>query len=151
MIDAAPSARNDQRKPSTEKKQEGKRGQNETPPLEWAVAGVGLVLVVGALALMLYNAIWKEPSPPEITVRIISIVQVQNGFLAQFETTNEGGTTAEGVVVGAELKRGSEHVESSHTTVDYLPPNSKKRGGLFFTRDPRQFDFQARAFGYQEP
>jgi hypothetical protein len=25
------------------------------------------------------------------------------------------------------------------------------RGGLFFTHDPRQFDFQMRALGYEEP
>ena len=35
--------------------------------------------------------------------------------------------------------------------LDYLPPHSKRRGGLFFTRDPRQFELQARAFGYEEP
>lgn len=126
-------------------------GDSETPPLEWAIACVGLVLVVTALGLLVYKAIWGEASPPQITVRVISIVPMQNGYLVQFDAINHGGSTAEGVVIGGELRRGAEQVESSHTTVDYLPSNSKKSGGLFFVQDPRQFDFQARALGYEEP
>ena len=44
--------------------------------------GVGLVVVTGALGLLLYKAIWREVSPPEVTVRVISVVPVQNGILS---------------------------------------------------------------------
>jgi uncharacterized protein (TIGR02588 family) len=145
---AARSAPNDQREPDTGNP---KDGESDTPPLEWAIACVGLMLVVTSVGFLLYKAIWKEASPPQITVRVISIVPVQNGYLVQFETMNSGGSTAEGVVIGGELRRGAERVESSQTTVDYLPSNSKKAGGLFFTQDPRQFDFHARALGYEDP
>jgi uncharacterized protein (TIGR02588 family) len=36
-------------------------------------------------------------------------------------------------------------------TLDYSPPGSEKQAGLFFTRDPRQFQLQVRALGYVEP
>jgi uncharacterized protein (TIGR02588 family) len=147
LMDAGRSARNDHREPEDN----GKAGESETPPLEWAIACVGLVLVVAALGLLLYKAIWGEASPPQIAVRVTSIVPVQNGYLVKFEAINHGGSTAEGVVIGGELRRGTEQIESSHTTVDYLPSNSKKSGGLFFVQDPRQFEFQARAFGYEDP
>jgi uncharacterized protein (TIGR02588 family) len=146
-IGAAPPAQNDH-KPDTV---DPKSDESETPPLEWAIACLGLMFVVAAVGLLLYKAIWREASPPQVTVRVISIVPVQNGFLVQFETRNQGGSTAEGVVIGGELKRGAEQVEASHTTVEYLPPNSTKSGGLFFTHDPRQFELEARAFGYEEP
>jgi uncharacterized protein (TIGR02588 family) len=110
-----------------------------------------LVLVAGALGLLLYKAIWREVSPPEVIVRVISVVPMQNGYLVRFHAVNEGGSTAEGVVIEGELGRGTERAETSHTTLDYLPARSEKRGGLFFTHDPRQFDFQMRAFGYEEP
>lgn len=151
-MDAARSVRNDHREPDTgNTKGNGKAGDSETPPLEWAIACVGVVLVAAALGLLLYKAIWGEASPPQITVRVTSIVPMQNGYLVQFEAINHGGSSAEGVVIGGELRRGTEQVESSQTTVDYLPSNSKKSGGLFFIQDPRQFEFQGRAFGYEEP
>jgi uncharacterized protein (TIGR02588 family) len=64
---------------------------------------------------------------------------------------NEGGQTAEGVDIEGELRTGIEPVERSRTTIDYLPPRSEKKAGLFFTRDPRQFDLQVRSLGYEEP
>jgi len=115
------------------------------------IACIGLVLVGGVLGLLIYKAIWREKGPPQITVRVISILPVQNGYLVQFHAVNHGGSTAEGVVVGGELRRDAETVESSHTTLDYLPANSERGGGLFFTHDPRQFELQMRAFGYEEP
>lgn len=129
----------------------GNDSQSETPLLEWVIACIGLLLVAGVLGLLLYKAIWGEKSPPQIAVRVISIVPVQNGYLVQFRAVNQGGSTAEGVVIGGELTRSAETVESSHTTLDYLPANSERGGGLFFTHDPRQFDLQMRAFGYEEP
>jgi uncharacterized protein (TIGR02588 family) len=81
----------------------------------------------------------------------VSIVPAQNGYLVQFHAVNQGGSTAAGVVIGGELRRDAETIESSHTTLNYLPANSERGGGLFFTHDPRQFDLQMRALGYEEP
>lgn len=128
-----------------------KGDENDTPLLEWVIACIGLLLVAGVLGLLLYKAIWGETSPPQITISVISIVPVQNGYLVQFQAVNQGGSTAEGVVVGGELRRDAKTAEASQTTLDYLPANSKKGGGLFFTHDPRQFDIQIRALGYEEP
>jgi len=148
----AQRGQNDEQDPDTEHREEtGTGGETETPLVEWVIACIGLVLVAGVLGLLLYKAIWREKSPPQIEVRVISIMPVQNGYLVQFHAVNHGGSTAEGVVVGGELRRDAATVESSHTTLDYLPANSERGGGLFFTHDPRQFDFQMRAFGYEEP
>jgi uncharacterized protein (TIGR02588 family) len=120
--------------------------------LEWVSAGVGFVLVAAALGLLIYKAIWRDVSPPEVTVRVISVVPMKNGFLVQFNAVNQGGSTAEGVVIEGQLRRGPDTtVETSHTTLQYLPSHSELKGGLFFTHDPRQFDLQLRALGYEEP
>lgn len=77
---------------------------------------------------------------------------MQSGYLVQFNAFNEGGSTAEGVVIEGKLRRGPDPaVETSHTTLDYLPSHSELKGGLFFTQDPRQFDLQLRALGYEVP
>ena len=86
-----------------------------------------------------------------VKLSVDSVVQTRNGYLAKIVAVNEGGMTAAGVVIEGELRRGTESVERSWTTIDYLPPRSEQRGGLFFTRDPRQFELQVRPFGYVEP
>ena len=64
---------------------------------------------------------------------------------------NEGGSTAEGVVVEGELRNGTELIEQSRIEIEFLPPHSRKRAGLFFSRDPKQFELRLRPHGYEEP
>ena len=151
MTTGAQFAQADDDDPNTNAK-ETRKEDSEIPVLEWVAASVGFVLVAAALGLLLYKAVWRDVSPPDVTVRVISIVPMQNGYLVQFTAVNQGGSTAEGVIIEGQLRRGTGSVvETSHTTLDYLPSHSELRGGLFFTQDPRQFDFQVRALGYEVP
>ena len=128
------------------------RNKHKQPSVwEWAVAFIGLVLVVGAIGFMLYKAIWVKDSSPEVEVQIESVEQVNNGYLVKFRALNRGGTTAAGLIIEAELKRGAEKIETNQTTIDFLPSNSFRNGGFFFTNDPQQNDLQIRAVGYQQP
>ena len=133
---------------STSQKQQEK---DFIPIWEWIVAAVGLVLVAGVIGFLLYEAFSGERLPPDVKLSVESVVQTRNGFLVRITAVNEGGMTAEGVIIEGELRSGSEVLERSRTTIDYLPPGSEKRGGLFFTRDPRRFDLQVRPLGYEEP
>ena len=133
---------------STSQKQQEK---DFIPIWEWIVAAVGLVLVAGVIGFLLYEAFSGERLPPDVKLSVKSVVQTRNGFLVRITAVNEGGMTAEGVIIEGELRSGSEVLERSRTTIDYLPPGSEKRGGLFFTRDPRRFELQVRPLGYEEP
>jgi len=133
---------------STSQKQQEK---DAIPIWEWIVAGVGLVLVASVISFLIYEAFTGKRLPPDVKLSVDSVVEIRNGFLVRITAVNEGGMTAEGVIVEAELRSGTEPVERSRTTIDYLPPRSEKRAGLFFTRDPRQLDLQVRSLGYEEP
>lgn len=133
---------------STSQKQQEK---DAIPIWEWIVAGVGLVLVAGVIGFLVYEAFTGKRLPPDVKLSVDSVVEIRNGFLVRITAVNEGGMTAEGVIVEAELRSGTEPVERSRTTIDYLPPRSEKKAGLFFTRDPRQLDLQVRSLGYEEP
>ena len=133
---------------STSQKQQEK---DAIPIWERIVAGVGLVLVAGVVGFLIYEAFTGKRLPPDVKLSVDSVVEIRNGFLVRITAVNEGGMTAEGVIVEAELRSGTEPVERSRTTIDYLPPRSEKRAGLFFTRDPRQLDLQVRSLGYEEP
>ena len=125
--------------------------ENAIPIWEWIVAAIGFVLVASVIGFLLYEALGGNRLPPDVKLSVDSVVQTRNGYLARIIAVNEGGTTAAGVVIEGELRKGAEAIERSWTTIDYLPPRSEQRGGLFFTRDPQQFELQLRPFGYVEP
>jgi uncharacterized protein (TIGR02588 family) len=124
---------------------------SEIPFLEWLVGGIGLILIASVIAVLIYRAVSVSDSPPDLVLEVISVQRNRSGYLVTTRVRNNGGSTAEGVVIEGAIKDGLQILERSHTTLDYAPPRSEKRVGLFFTRDPRRFDFQLRALGYEEP
>jgi uncharacterized protein (TIGR02588 family) len=123
----------------------------DAPLWMWGIAFLGLALVLGSIAFLLYEAATGDSSPPDVTVRVDSILLTRNGFLVKFRAINEGGSTAEGLTVEGELRNGTESVEVSNTTIEYVPSHSEREGGLFFTVDPRRYELQLRAKGYEKP
>jgi uncharacterized protein (TIGR02588 family) len=127
------------------------RTTNDIPALEWFIGAVGFVVVAGVILFLFHHAITARQSPPEVEVRVMSVARTQNGYLVTVKALNRGGSTAAKVVLEALLRKESAVLERSHTMLDYSPPGSERQAGLFFTRDPRQFELQVRALGYVEP
>jgi uncharacterized protein (TIGR02588 family) len=136
---------------SSEGSKQGAKTGFDIPLLEWIVALVGLILVSGSIGFLVYQAITRNASPPDIILNISSITTISNGYLVKFQAINKGESTAKGLIVEGQLKDGNEEIETSETTLDYLPSHSKREGGLFFTKDPRQFELRLRALGYEQP
>jgi uncharacterized protein (TIGR02588 family) len=123
----------------------------DAPLWMWGIAFIGLALVLGSIVFMLYEAAAGDSSPPDVMVRVDSILTTRNGFLVTFQAVNEGGSTAEGLTVEGELRSGTDSLEMSNTTIEYVPSHSEREGGLFFTLDPRRYELQLRAKGYEKP
>ncbi|HWO42423.1 MAG TPA: hypothetical protein VNO43_11530 [Candidatus Eisenbacteria bacterium] len=121
------------------------------PTLEWVIGAVGFLLVASVIGFLVYQALTGDRQPPDVQLNIESIVQTTNGYMVHVKAVNHGGSTAEGVVVAGRLLEGAVPLERSETTVDYLPPRSEKKIGLFFTRDPRNLRLELRALGYEAP
>ena len=119
-----------------------------TPVWEWIIAAVGLILVVVAIGTTVYRAMTEESTPPKLEVVIDSISPNGDGYLVRFTVKNTGNQTAAAVAVEGKLKDES---ETGTATLTYVPSNSERRGGLFFTKNPQQFDLQIRVTGYEEP
>ena len=136
-----------QARSASQKQQE----KDAIPIWEWIVAGIGLVLVAGVIGLLIYESFTGSRLPPDVKLSVDSVVQTGNGFLVRVTAVNQGGITAEGVIIEGELRGGAQQAEQSRTTIDYLPPRSEKKAGLFFTRDPRQLELHVRPLGYEEP
>ncbi len=132
-------------------KKENQERQKETPVWEWIIAAVGLILVVAALGTTLYRAVTEESTPPILEISVKAIVPTSNGYLVEFRVKNTGNQTAAALTIEGELKRGAESVETSTASLAYAPANSQREGGLFFTKNPNEFELNIRALGYEKP
>jgi uncharacterized protein (TIGR02588 family) len=121
------------------------------PTLEWIVGGIGFVIIAGVLGFLLYAGINNNNPLPDVKLSIDAVARLRNGYLVQFTAINEGGLTAQGVTVEGELRSGADVVERSETVIEFLPSGSKSRAGIFFSKDPRQFELKLRPLGYEEP
>lgn len=119
--------------------------------MEWAVAVASALVVLAAIGFLVYGAVTGAGTPPEIRVRVERIVPQPHGFVVEFRARNTGGTTAAGVPIRGRLLGAEGEVESAETTIDYVPPESERRGGLFFQNDPRRYRVEIRAEGYDVP
>jgi uncharacterized protein (TIGR02588 family) len=121
------------------------------PPWEWDVAFLALVLVLAAFGFIAYQAAAGDDSPPAVSVQVDTILPLDSGYLVQLRAVNQGGSTAAQVAVEGVLAGENGRMEMGETIIDYVPSHSYRKGGLFFSQDPRKYPLQLRAKGYTEP
>jgi uncharacterized protein (TIGR02588 family) len=127
------------------------KGAPTTSVSEWIVASVSAAMVLGMLAFLVYDGLRSPRTPAAITVETDSIQAAGPGYLVLFRARNGGRTTAAHVVVEGVLETGSGQVETSETTLDYVPAEGEQRGGLYFRQDPRRYTLRLRSHGFREP
>lgn len=120
------------------------------PALEWIAAGLGLVLSCGTIGFVLWEAT-QPVTPPSITLQAAGVERTAGGWLVEVEARNASLSTAAAVEVEGVLSRDGADVETSSMTLDYLPGQGKRTGGLLFENDPRTNELKLRTKGYIEP
>lgn len=120
------------------------------PLLEWVTGAIGALIFCALLAVMIATGLSGADGPPSVRVTIERVQQVESGYVVEFIARNDGEGTAAAVDIVGELSTG-EQAEERRAHVDYLPPHSERRGGVFFETDPRQGEFTLRAEGYNDP
>jgi uncharacterized protein (TIGR02588 family) len=121
------------------------------PLLEWVIAAMGALLVAAAIAYLVHQALWRDETPPEVRLAVERVLPLQGGYVVEFRATNRGAQAAQELVVEGKLAGPGGVAETAEATFDYLPPNSYREGGLFFTGDPRRGELHLRAKGYARP
>ncbi len=138
-------------RPPTAGRARPEQGPHRPPVLEWVVAALGVLLVCGAIAYLLFHALARDGAPPEVRLVAERVVELPESWLVQFQAFNAGQEPAARVEIEGTLDAPSGPIETSEATFDHLPPRSGRKGGLFFSRDPRAFELRLRAKGYAEP
>ena len=133
--------------------QTGERQQeNGTPLLEWIAAGAGLMLTLGVLGSIGWEALQGGgEAAPAIEVTVERVMPVAAGYVVEVRATNRSPATAAAVQIEGELDKGGAEPVTSSATIDYVPGESDRRAGLFFTDDPRAYPLEVRALGYAKP
>lgn len=131
--------------------EENQNKKQDTPILEWITAIIGLILVIGAIGFVLYNAFNTKNLPPDLIVVKENIKQVKTGYLVEFKVKNAGNQTASSVVIEGSLVQNGKPIETDEITLDYVPSDSERKGGLYFSKNPDAFELELRAKGYEEP
>jgi uncharacterized protein (TIGR02588 family) len=119
--------------------------------LEWIVAAIGVLLVGGAIAYLVYHSMTRGQTPPDIRAVAERVLELDHGYVVQFRVRNEGGSAAAQVTIEGELVGADGTTERAEAVLDYLPPRSDRTGGLLFRSDPRQGELRLRATGYAKP
>ena len=125
----------------------------ETPLWELLAGVVGLLLVLGVLGVLLYEAS-RPQTAASIVTEVLSIAQQPSGYVVTFEAANEGRTTAASVLLQGELydpATSDEPVETAEVTFDYIPDRSARTGAFVFEHDPRQRELRILVKGFMDP
>ena len=132
-------------RPSTSKLSE------RTPALEWIAAGIGLVLTVGVIGYLGYQALNPSEGPPQVVARARPAIHTPAGYVVEVLARNEGHTTAAAVEIEGALFAGDRQIESAAITFDYLPAGGERTGGLIFRNDPSLHELSVAAKGHIDP
>jgi uncharacterized protein (TIGR02588 family) len=124
----------------------------QIPALEWIAAGIGLAMTLGMFGVIGWGALkGNGERPPAVEAIVEHITPVAAGYVVEVALRNHSPSTAAAVEIEGELKNDGTSVETSNATVDYVPGESVRRAGIFFTKDPARHELEVRALGYAEP
>jgi uncharacterized protein (TIGR02588 family) len=121
------------------------------PALEWAASSLGLLILIALVAILSWDALQRSSTLPAVVIEKGRIMESSHGYTVEYIARNATGATAADVQVEGVLGRDGEVVETARSRIDYVPGSSVRRGGLFFTRNPREHELTLRALGYAEP
>ena len=120
--------------------------KQKPPLLEWVASAVGLLLILGVMAVIARDAFnGSADMAPNIQVFVRDQQQIGQRWLVRFEAQNMSPVTAAQVTIEGTSQDG----EISTAVIDYIPGRSIRGGGLIFSRDPN--GARLRPLGYQDP
>ncbi len=120
-------------------------------PFEWVVAAISTLLLLGMIGVLLYEAIFHDDLGPAIQITVEQVVPVPPGFRVDFVAENSGDATAAGVLVEGTVTLPDGTKAAGEATLDYVPAQSARRGGIFLTEDPREHPFELLPRGFTQP
>lgn len=130
----------------------GRHTEHDQPHwIEWVAGMLSLVLILGIIGWVGYEAVTRTDEPPALSVTLIGTESGPSGHRVTFEVENGSTATAAAVVLHGEITDNGEIVEEAEVTFDYVPSQSKAGGALMFQTDPTGKQITIRPVGFTDP
>jgi len=103
----------------------------DIPPLEWAIAAFGALLVLATLVYFGIDAI-NDDRPPDMVVQLVRTRPASQGWIAEIRVMNRGDATAARVQVSGRSADGEERM----VEFALVPGHSRRSASMLFTNRP---------------
>lgn len=131
--------------------QQGKSKEGQ-PALAYVAGAIGLILTLGLMGFIGREAlVHPGDHPPVVQVQAKKVDEVAGGYVVEFEARNLTQSTASAVEVEATLEIPGSSSVNSKVTLDYVPGNSVRKGGVYLPSNPADGKLTLRATGYSDP
>ena len=126
------------RRHAQEAEQQESRGRSGQSAAEWITLTLGAVLILVLVGLVTYLYVSGDNRPPviEATPFAREIRHEEGAYYLPIEVTNQGGRTAEDVVIQTDLSTGEGASEVAEFTIDFLSGGETVEGTVVFVSDP---------------
>ena len=127
------------------------RKQNDVPAIEWVTSGIGLLIVLGTLTFIGYEALRGDSGRAALEVAVETTHKEPSRFSVVVVVRNTSRRAAAEVVVEgvARSKNGGE--QRSEMRLDYVPGLSQRRVTLVFDGQPPEGGVAVRIVGHTTP
>ncbi len=135
-----------------QKKDKTGQGQDQKNWLEWLVFSVSLLMLLTIVGYLVYQAVQYKPEAPEIYAEAVADPSELAPNRYKVTVSNQGGTTAEEVIVEFKLYKAGEELEASELQIAFAPKESQREGWVIFSNNPADADsVVARVVSYKKP
>ena len=122
-----------------------------TPVLEWILGLCGSALLIAGLGYLVLQELHQQDTVGAVLIQTNRVGELDEGYVVQFTAHNTGSQTLAGVQISARVYDGTTELESVRASIDHLPGESRRGGGIYLQHDPRRYRLELRAEGFQEP
>jgi uncharacterized protein (TIGR02588 family) len=119
--------------------------------VEWIAGALGGLMVIGAIAYLLYAEASGDATAPQVEFTVHKTEQQADGYVVEFEAKNTSSFSAAKFKIKGELRSGDQVIETAETELDYLPAYSSRAAGLYFQHDPSQSTLSIAPVAYSDP
>lgn len=102
------------------------------PAVEWIVGALSCVMVVTLIAFLLYQALFHDGRPPDLSIVIEAVEQTGSGTVVRVAVANAGDEAAAGVRVYAARTDAPDHQMRNEIEFDYVAGHAVRRGAFVF-------------------
>ena len=127
------------------------RNADDVPTLEWMTGGLALLIVVGTLAFIGFEAFLGGDDGPDLRVEIDAITQGNGGHSVGVLVRNVGRQAAAGVIVEGVSRDEGGGEARVEARLDYVPGLSEEHATLIFPFPPDRDSMQVRVASFTRP